>query len=171
MNSVYLSQLSLGSRGLLPGGISLCADLASKAGFQGIEIPVFWLGRKHRIEKSRALAREYGLGLHFHEAWSLGDNKTHTVNYVLNAAGMLPSDDCPLVTQFEGVDEPIVAYADRINQVNVLKNIWYQTCSVFRGKGAGLRFRIDYDEFESIVLRYNLPLVLDVQHYLEQKLT
>lgn len=132
-----------------------------EAHFTGIEV---LLGPKVDHAKIRTLAQTHGLSINWHEIWSLTDNPTHHVNYLLAALGRIPWKTHPLNSQLPlALSEPVVCYGHRIEEVlgyRDTKLLWLQTCKV-------MSRHLPYKEFVKLVQRYRLPIVFDTQHVLE----
>ncbi|HLD61315.1 MAG TPA: TIM barrel protein [Patescibacteria group bacterium] len=134
------------------------------AGFDGAEMVVSSHNRG-QANQIRELANKYGLGLRWHQSWSLAENRTHWYNVVANWLGMLEpkgyslSDILP-----KNQIEPIVVYADRWQETLDRPLALLQTCSVMNGEG---KRALSLDQFKRIAREYQPRLVFDTQHYLE----
>ena len=153
--------------GRFPAGLSLAA--AKDAGYDGAEIVLFrWTVR--RLNEIRDAARQLGLMVHLHQAWSIREGKVHWYNWPLYWTGHLPHPDAKLSEQFLPATEPIVIYADRVPEYLGLSetrrpaNYWFQTlCAQETPAGLSLPYR----QFADLIREHKLNVVFDIQHALE----
>lgn len=142
-----------------------CAfDRIDKAGFDGVEVLVTSRNRL-QADHFRGLARERGMGLHWHQPWSYTENTIHWYNGLANRLGMLEpggyklSDVLPM-----NLVEPIVVYADRWDEARGLPLAWLQTCTVMNSAG---KHSLPFARFLELVREYQSKIVFDTQHFLE----
>jgi hypothetical protein len=136
---------------------------AKKAHYDGVEILLTPFTRR-RIMVYRKFAKNFGLTVHYHQAWSLSENPTLFFNHILSKVGYLPRSGYKLNEHIPAsVDEPVVIYADRYQEVRGHRNWSLQTCSVFEGR----RYKLPYRKYVEIVKEENFPVVFDIQHVLE----
>ncbi|MDP3727298.1 MAG: TIM barrel protein [bacterium] len=137
---------------------------AKDAGFDGVEIHLAGQSQRRALA-CRAHARRLGLKVHLHQGWSIEESSSvHVWNRLMHPVGLLPRPGYRLAEHIPfGVNDPVVIYAERWRDALAHPNWWLQTC---RQANARLRF----EEFVAIVERERLPVVFDLQHYLEFRL-
>ena len=150
---------------LFPLPTSVKIWLAKKHGYDGIEILVT-AKNKHRLKKISEEVHSSGLGVSFHQPWSLAENPTHGVNKILDIIGVLPETDYTLGNFFQSMpaDVPVTLYADRIREEWNHPRKRFQTCSVFN---KNLEFKLSYKEFCKEVLWQKAKVTFDTQQVLE----
>lgn len=160
---VLLPKLSLFG---LPMGLTM--RWAKAAGFAGLELLAVRMIMKH-LPRIAGWAEQLGLVLHLHQPWSLSENSTYAHNRVLSAVGYLPQDGYQINDLVPPeTPQPLVIYADRFRDAITLSNRWIQTVSVFqRGRDGRFTYQLPYRQFVEVVLKHNLPVVFDTQHFLE----
>lgn len=160
MYKVLLSSMSLFG---LPLGMIF--RKARESGFDGVEVFLF-NPVEQRVEKARRLADQYELMLHFHEVWS-SEESPSSYERVLQLLGLLPGKDKSFIDLVPpSIHEPVVVYANHYAEV-CSKNHWLQTISTFF---ENLTCKVSFPDFISGVLKGNLPIVFDTQHYLQYRL-
>ncbi len=158
MRKFYLPTASL-----MPLPFSRAARMIREANFDGVEV---LLAPEVDHNGARAIVKEQGLGLHWHEIWSLEDNPTHWFNRVAAALGKIPRRTESLRKQLPpSLVEPVVCYAHRSHEImpEAQELLWLQTCQV--------RSRtISYAQFVEVVQSREFAVVFDTQHVLEWRL-
>lgn len=161
MPQILASKLSLFG---LP--IKSAMDKVKEAGFDGIEVLLTDRFRNY-IWRCQHFAKELGLTLHFHQAWSADEDPTDWKFKILEGVGYIPKPGYALSVHMPETtnNHPVVINGDRINQAR-RSNFWYQTDCVFWDPWPKLPF----PEFVRVVKKNNLSVVFDTQHYLEWRL-
>ena len=149
----------------------LSCNGAARAGFDGVEIHLSGRTTMSALRCYRR-ATSLGLGVTLHEAWSYEHalcGSRHIHNTVFHALGLLPSAGEPIQIQLpRDVTAPIVVYAERIIEIlrtqNLRQDCWFQTACHLSMNGKPI---VPFDEFVATVEARHIPIVFDVQHYLE----
>lgn len=160
MYKVLLSSMSLFG---LP--LEMIFRKAWKGGFDGVEVFLF-NPVEQRVEKARRLAERYELMLHFHEVCSFEEAPSSS-DRVLQLLGLSPRKDKSFIDRVPPfIHEPVVVYANHYTEVSS-QNHWLQTISMFFENWT---CKVGFPDFISGVLKGNLPIVFDTQHYLQYRL-
>ena len=161
MPQVLASKLSLFG---LP--IKIAMERVRAAGFDGIEVLLTDRFRNYTW-RCQYLAKELGLILHFHQAWSSDEDPTDKKFVILGKLGYLPQQRYALRQHIPASirNKIVVIQADRINE-RFGNHQWLQTDCIFKNG----RSLLSLAEFAQAVNKLNLPVVFDTQHYLEWKL-
>jgi hypothetical protein len=134
---------------------------AKEAGFDGVEILMFGRWTSEKVERVRKKASAYGLVVHFHAPWSLGEsNDGITVrDIVLTLLGRLPWPGYKLDSLIPLNARPLVAYSDVLRDFH--DGYWIQTDST------GTDYKVPFDEFRKRFSKNPFPTVVDTQHFHE----
>jgi hypothetical protein len=170
----YTPRLSLPAPSLFGLPFRQKALRLKKAGFTGIELFLFPpLAR--RLNKYRAVAKEYGLCLSLHQPWSESEASGLSLNKKLRLIGYLPREGYRIdeLTE-EASGELFVAYCDRLDEVLEMQKsnncpvcFSFQTACVWSGEYRNRTHRLPYSDFEGQILRSAAPIVFDTFHLLE----
>lgn len=163
-------KIGLASMSLFPLPLPLILRRASQAGFDFVEVFLFDVSYD-RVCRLRERGEKLKLGIHFHQVWSVGEERDESLrvrllNNVFTATGWLPKNGYRLTEHIPSNATPVVIYADRWREA-VKKGMWLQTISVGDSNSLTRQFKCPWKEFREIAAKEKHSLVFDTMHFLE----
>lgn len=154
--------ITLPAVSLKPLSLARTAELAARAGFDGIEV---LLGPHLDHDAVRAIAHQNELQLSWHEIWSLEDN-TSFLNRLMARAGMITTKTELLAQQLpQFLDEPVVCYSHRSEEFHTL-GLFEQ--SHLRLQTSRVQWdQLSWNDFVAVVVEGGFRVTFDTQHVLE----
>ncbi len=160
-------KIGLASISLFPLPLKAVLRRARQAGFDFVEI---CLGKwdKEKVDYFQSCAEELRLTLHFHLPWTTNSSQEEMkrVNHALTLLGLLPREGYQLDDWFSSNARPLVAYAERINELAGQEGVWFQSVACQRSL-TDRSPRLSCVDFLRIAREKNLPIVFDTMHFIE----